>query len=287
MAVNEEQCEQLIDYFNGQLSKKEQEEFEQHLEACAACKEELEEWKSLSEELPFLSEPVDPPAGMRDRVLGTVLAEESVNEPSQPVSIEKRPEKKPENNSKKRRMIRAPWIAGTAAAALLISLIGNGYLLNERQDLAEEAERLEQETEQLTFERDLLESDYQALLEEEQQEENGVADVLLASNLATADEDLFDGQGSATIITENGETELVIQVTNMEQLEGTEAYQAWIIEGEVPVSAGSFTIDENGNGAVSFQLSELADMQIDQIAVSLEPQPNSVQPEGQIVLASQ
>lgn len=277
--MSSEQCDRLIDYFNGQLSKEEEIAFGQHLETCESCREELEEWRELSGELPFLSEPVDPPDDMKARVLGTVLAKEIDAETS--LSAKKA-------EKKKRKFIKAPWVAGAAAAALFISLIGNGYLLSERQNLAEETERLEQETEQLTFERDLIEADYQAMLQEEEQEpEEGVADVLLASNLASADEALFNGQGSATIITENGETELVIQVTNMPELEGSEAFQAWVIEGEAPISAGSFTIDENGNGAVSFQLSDLADMQIDQIAVSLEPQPNSAQPEGQIVLASQ
>ncbi|PTL38193.1 anti-sigma factor [Alkalicoccus saliphilus] len=274
------QCEKLIEYFNGQMLEEEKEAFEKHLESCEECREELSEWEELSADLPFLSEAEEPPQGMKERVLTNVWNSEENKENTEAPEKEKDEEK---NHSFKRP---SPiWLAGTAAAALLLSLAGNGYLLSENQQLAEEREQLAEEAEQLALERDVIASDYEALLEEEE-DGNGVADVLLASNLASADEALFSGEGSATIISEDGHVDLLVQVSGMPELEGEEAFQAWIIEGETPVSAGSFTIDENGNGAVRYRLSDMEDMQIDQIAVTLEPQPNNDQPEGQMVLAS-
>jgi anti-sigma-K factor RskA len=276
--VTDKQCEKLIDYFNGQMLEEEKETFEKHLESCEECRAELAEWEELSADLPFLSEVEEPPQGMKERVLTSVWnSEESTEAPVQQKADERK-------HSLKRA---APiWLAGAAAAALLFSLAGNGYLLNENQQLAQEREQLAEEADQLAFERDVIESDYQALLEEEEEEGTGVADVLLASNLASADEELFSGEGSATIISEDGHVDLLVQVSGMPDLEDEEAFQAWIIEGETPVSAGSFNIDENGNGAVRYRLSDMDDIQVDQIAITLEPQPNNEQPQGQVVLAS-
>ncbi|SDO55530.1 anti-sigma factor [Alkalicoccus daliensis] len=277
--MTEKQCDKLVDYFNGQMDDMEKEAFETHLAGCASCQEELAEWEALSSDLPYLSTPADPPEGMKKRVLDNVFAEEE--EPALPQK------NYTESKVKKNRFTKfsSPWVMGTAAAVLLLSLVGNGILWSERQDLASETERLSEEAERLAFERDLAEQNLATVLEEE--EEGGVSDVLLASNLASIGEAEFSGQGSATIISENGELELLIQVTDMPELQGSEAFQAWVIEGEVPIPAGSFTIDENGNGAVSYNLNDMEDTQIDQIAISLEPQPNSLQPQGEILLASQ
>ncbi|WP_338485220.1 anti-sigma factor domain-containing protein [Alkalicoccus halolimnae] len=276
--MTDKQCEKLIDYFNGQMLEEEKETFEKHLESCEECREELAEWEELSADLPFLSEVEEPPQGMKERVLTSVWnSEESTEAPVQQKADERK-------HSLKRA---APiWLAGAAAAALLFSLAGNGYLLSENQQLAQEREQLAEEAEQLAFERDVIESDYQALLEEEEEDGTGVANVLLASNLASADEELFSGEGSATIISEDGHVDLLVQVSGMPDLEDEEAFQAWIIEGETPVAAGSFNIDENGNGAVRYRLSDMDDIQVDQIAITLEPQPNNEQPQGQVVLAS-
>lgn len=275
--MTEKQCDKLVDYFNGQMNDMEKAAFETHLAGCRACQEELAEWEELTGDLAFLSTPADPPSGMKERVLGNVLAEEP------PAGKEVKTEESVQGKRKKR--FAAPWITGTLAAALLLSLVGNSILWSERQDIAAEAEKLSEEAERLAFERDLLQEDMEALLEEEELE--GVSDVLLASSLSAAGGAEFTGEGSATIISDNGDLELVIQVTNMPELEGSETFQAWVIEGEIPIPAGSFTIDENGNGAVSYNLSDMEDSQIDQIAISLEPQPNSLQPQGEILLASQ
>ncbi|QKS70391.1 anti-sigma factor [Paenalkalicoccus suaedae] len=290
-----EQHDQLIDYFNGQLSDEEKLAFEKHLETCEDCRAELAEWQELAGDLAFISEPVEPDAGMKKRVLSNVFDEAPVEQPTkaeaapitsntvepkaketrkasnnQPVSIEERKANAP--------IKRGPWVAGVLAAGLLLSLVGNGVLYNQAQEL-------NQSNSQLAFERDVLESDLQAALEPGE-EVGGVSDVLLASNLASTEE-TFEGAGTATIITENGNVDLVITVTGMPELTGTEAFQAWIIDEDVPVSAGSFNIDENGNGAITYRLSDLDDMEISQFAISLEPAPNSEQPQGAIVLASQ
>ncbi|AOM84094.1 anti-sigma factor [Salisediminibacterium beveridgei] len=275
--MTDRNCEQLIDYFNHQLSDEEAKTFEAHLRNCESCQEELKELQELTDELPLLSEPVEPPDGMKHRVLSNVFEEKNTPaEPATPITATEI------GKPRKQRNRIYPFVSGGLAAALLLSLIGNGYLWNEQQELS-------QEREQLVSERNQIESDYFALLDEVEtpDEDGGVSDILLASNLASTDEEEFQGQGTATIISENGNVDLVIQVTDMPEATGTEVFQAWIIEGETPYPTGSFNIDEEGNGAVSFRISDMDDIQIDQIAITLEPQPNNQEPEGQMVLASQ
>lgn len=48
-----EDCELPLDYFNNQLTREQEEEFELHLLTCLACSEELEELRKLTEDLPY------------------------------------------------------------------------------------------------------------------------------------------------------------------------------------------------------------------------------------------
>ncbi|WP_416148694.1 anti-sigma factor domain-containing protein [Salipaludibacillus sp. HK11] len=277
--MTKRKCDQIIDYFNDQLSNEEAKTFEEHVQSCESCQEELDELRELTDDLPFISEPVEPPNGMKERVLSNVFADEKENETLETIRMTPSNKKDDEIVVNRRKGI-SPFVSGSIAAALLLSLIGNGYLWNEQQNLS-------QNKQELMMERDMIESDYFALLEEAEEESGGVSDVLLTSNLSATEDEGAQGEGVATIIAENGNVDLVIQVEDMPGVTGTEVFQAWIIEGETPHPAGNFNIDENGNGAVTFRISDMEDFQIDQIAITLEPQPANEQPEGQVVLASQ
>ncbi|GKW45810.1 anti-sigma factor domain-containing protein [Planococcus sp. NCCP-2050] len=111
-------CDHVIDYLNGTLSKEEQLEFEQHLKTCADCQEIIE----MTGDLPYLADPVDPPAGMKARILSTVFEEEE-QEKSEEVRRETTPLITQKTVKKKNR-----WPV-LIAAALFVSLLGNGYAL--------------------------------------------------------------------------------------------------------------------------------------------------------------
>lgn len=116
-------CDQLIDYFNQHLSEDERIKFEAHLATCQTCQEELEQLEALVGGVAFLSEPIEPPSGMKARILDNVFAEEAT-EPK-PAKAEPAPVT-PFTASKKKQK---SWGALALAAALLLSLVGNGYLL--------------------------------------------------------------------------------------------------------------------------------------------------------------
>lgn len=117
-------CDQLIDYFNQHLTEDERIRFEAHLATCQTCQEELEQLEALVGGVAFLSEPAEPPSGMKARILDNVFAEdktETESKQDEPTPIT------PFTATKKKQ--KAPWGALALAAALMLSLIGNGYLL--------------------------------------------------------------------------------------------------------------------------------------------------------------
>ncbi|KDN57966.1 anti-sigma factor [Exiguobacterium sp. AB2] len=119
-------CDQLIDYFNRHLTEDERIRFEAHLATCETCQQELEQLEALVGGVAFLSEPAEPPSGMKARILNHVFAEDEISK-----AVDSKTDKPapvtPFTAPKERR--KAPWVAFALAAALLLSLIGNGYLL--------------------------------------------------------------------------------------------------------------------------------------------------------------
>ncbi|AYC30421.1 anti-sigma factor [Paenisporosarcina cavernae] len=107
-------CETLIDYFNGQLNDIEKAQFEEHLQHCPSCQEELAEWQLLADDLPYAVDTVLPPNGMKDRILSNIVddkEEEMVVVNNKP--IPKKPSVK--------------WMP-FIAAALLLSIGANIFL---------------------------------------------------------------------------------------------------------------------------------------------------------------
>jgi anti-sigma-K factor RskA len=242
--MEQKECDKLLDYYNGILEGEEKAEFEAHLKECSACQEELAEWQELTSDLPYLSEEIEPPLGMKKRILTNVTAEDAqqvVNE--KPIGVAAAP-----IQSKKPRA----WMTGLLAAGLLLSLGTNAYLFIEN----DKNEQVIEEQMSRTFKT-----------------------VQMAS-------DQSDSAGVASMVQEDKTMKLVIQTHNMTALKGTETYQVWLIEGNKKYRAGSFTPDENGNGAVVYPVTYPGEHKWDAVAISHEPTPNSKQPKGTIVMAS-
>ncbi|WP_057915010.1 anti-sigma factor [Peribacillus muralis] len=114
--MNNNPCEWLLDYFNGQLDEVPRRKFEKHLAECRNCREELDELAMLTKDLTFTAEPVDPPSDMKQRILGNVF--ETDKEEQQPV-LQQTAEKRKRNR----------WVKPLVAAVLFASLLGNAYAL--------------------------------------------------------------------------------------------------------------------------------------------------------------
>ena len=115
-------CNQLVDYFNEQLSEVEKHAFEKHLETCEECALELAEWQSLTDDLPYVSASINPPEGMKERILSNVFEEEVTKEVTPVTPIVKNDKVTP---IKKNRPFK--WLPAVAAA-LMLSVGANIFL---------------------------------------------------------------------------------------------------------------------------------------------------------------
>lgn len=244
-------CDNLLHYYNGLLEGKEKDAFEKHLKQCDACQEEWTEWQDLTADLPYLSEEAQPPIGMKERILTNVTADDSSLTQQETQTGVKTDEVATKISPISKRKPK-PWVQGLLAAGLLLSLGTNAYLYNENN----KNEQVIQEQVNKTFKT-----------------------VQLASEETKS-------TGVASMVKENGKMNLVVQSNNLTQVKGTETYQVWLIEGDKPYRAGTFTPDENGNGAVVFPVKFEGEHNWDAVAISHEPTPNSKKPVGTIVMAS-
>ncbi|WP_456279487.1 anti-sigma factor [Bacillus sp. AK128] len=248
-------CEFLIDYFNEGLDEVAKEKFERHLSDCNRCQIELQELQELTEDLPFLSEPVEPPMEMKKRILDHVFAEEMpMEDPLEKlVILNDDKHKEPLSVPKQKRN----WLTPLLAASLLFSLLGNGYTLLNQKESIQQATTMD-----------------------------GLNKVNKAMQLIPADPAITAKVTAAMIQQEEG-LALVIQGEQLQQLEGTEAYQVWLIEGENKYRAGTFIPNELGEGAVAFPINYKGEHDWEMIAITLEPTPSSEQPQGNIVFSSE
>ncbi|MCA0170938.1 anti-sigma factor [Bacillus sp. RAR_GA_16] len=251
MKVN---CEQLLDYFNGTLSNEEKERFEAHLVSCEECREELKELEELTGDLPYLSIPEEPPAGMKERVLASVF-ESDTDTPSHSTNEESTVEhtKNVTTLKTERKLKQRKWIAPALAAALFLSLTGNVYNL-------------------------VTEGDGETAQPEE------ISSLIKAVQLQPSEAEASGG--SAALMSEDGKMNLVVQVNDVEKTEGDQVYQVWLLEGDKPYRAGYFTPNQDGKGEVAYEVEYEGEHDWDAVAITLEPDHTSETPKGKIVLSS-
>jgi len=236
------QCDMLIDYFNRALTDEEINEFEEHLIVCESCQEELVEWEALTEDLPFLSEEVEVPSDMKANIFAAIT-----ETPIEKNHVESFPPAQIETQSKKRFRFALPALA----AALVLSLLSNIYLVNENSKAPEIA----------------------------------VSDIeVIGKTVLAAQPGMEDASAVAMLLSDKGEPVLVVDAENLPTLGEDELYQVWVIEGEQPYPAGVIELTETGGGKVSHQLADL-DGKWDTIAITIEKEPNLPLPQGAIVLA--
>ncbi|MFC0272151.1 anti-sigma factor domain-containing protein [Metabacillus herbersteinensis] len=256
------QCHLLIDYFNQTLTPEEASVFKKHLVDCPECREELDELNELTLDLPYLSESVPVPEGMKARILEAAYHEDTLKEKSSDyrqnvvsldtITDQQNKPKLEQNTSVEefRSRRKRTFLIPSLAAALFLSLASNAYLYYEGT------------------------------------KQNAPVEVGLIQNQVTltpADQ-VGEHIAIASLIKENNNDILQLQASKLPELENGEYYQVWLIEGDQPYPTGYFQPDKLGQGTVNYQI-ELEDKKWDTIAITIEKEPNLPAPEGQIVLA--
>ncbi|RIM90375.1 hypothetical protein BU113_13705, partial [Staphylococcus shinii] len=72
--------DKIYDYFNGKLDENEKEEIEQDLNSSSESNETLDSINILHDTLPYSNKEVEPPTGMKQRILDAVINEEHENQ---------------------------------------------------------------------------------------------------------------------------------------------------------------------------------------------------------------
>ncbi len=290
--MNNEHCDQLVDYLNGTLSADETRQFEEHLKTCDECREIAD----ATGQLPYLSDPAEPPAGMKSRILSNVFAEESENDgtpesgsshttssassassaaagaatgskaTSASQAESESSVRKPRNQERTNvvpmtsRSRKRNWMTPLIAAVLLLSLLGNAYAF---MQLQEEQAAPVPEPEPTPIQ---PETAFQSI---DLQPSEG-----------------FEGDATAAVIEEeDGALNLVVTAEQLASLEGDQVYQVWLIEGDNPIPAGAFTANADGEGATYFNIDDNTE-EWDTIAITLEPQSGNELPQGEVVLSA-
>src|SRR5699024_7470526 len=138
--MKDNKVDKIYEYFNDKLSESEKVQVEQELNMSSESKETLDSINILHQTLPYSNKEVDPPTGMKQRILESVLNEENGDDITDAKSykggmcdsIETHQYKKPttspkQNDDKKPKIPLFRRISvGIMAALLLLSLIGNG-----------------------------------------------------------------------------------------------------------------------------------------------------------------
>ncbi|QFT88010.1 Anti-sigma-K factor rskA [Bacillus sp. THAF10] len=239
-------CDHIIDYFNGHLSQTEREEFEQHLATCPDCQEELQELQELLGDVALVSEQASPPPEMKKRILDNVFAAEDQTETTTSVT----PINKTEPATKAPTQKKA-WLTTILAASLLLSLLGNGYLLMQNQD-------------------DIA----------------ATPDITPPDSIVNLQPSETSANGFAALYQKEEALSVMVHTEELPELSGTEVYQVWLLKDGSPIPAGDFIVDSQGKGYVLYNIDETTVKEWDTIAITLEPQKGNELPEGKVLLSA-
>lgn len=247
-------CNQLVDYMAGEMTDVERRRFERHLTTCAACREDAAEWNDvwhrLSEEAPL----VEPPADLRDEVLGAAFAGLPLDRRSDTAEAGNRRRRGASENGRRPKTLLRRYLF----AAVFVAVFCAGFGLRAWLPVHELPMRQADASSPSQIER-----------------------VLRLAPVAEAwpDEAGKQAYGVACLIRSGGEQHLVVYVFGTPGTEGSEAYRVWLLQDGTRSSAGAFTVGESGIGLLTVPWPEPSPA-FDQIGITLEPNAESSEPTG-------
>lgn len=243
-------------YVVGALSRDEEDAVRAHL---ASCPESHDAFAELGGVVPYLAEApgvdlVEPPAGLRDRVIAAAAADLAEGRSLTPIPFPS-PGERADRAARRPRASAFDWAVRIAAVVAIVALAGWNLLL-------------------------------QGQLDRSRQYDRAVADVVAAAGESGSQTVvLTPGEGSSVrgIAAIRSDGSVVLAVHDLTPTTGTQVYEAWVIPGqdEAPVPVASFTPDSSGTAGAVTSPTNAPPGSI--LAVSLEPQPGSTAPLGPIV----
>jgi anti-sigma-K factor RskA len=209
----------------------------------------LAQLQATAHQLPYALPEVEPPADLRQRVLDRATGRAQA--PRQAASAR--------SPSRARGWLLA--FGSLAALALVAIVIAWTQLTSAQTELAR-------------VRSDLVQA--RSELERVQTQQQQVVNTLLEAQTIAILNDAVGGSGSGKLVrAADGQAVLAAQLP---PLQSGRVYQLWLIQGQsAPVSAGTFTVDQQGHGLLTLAPTQ-QDLVADTIAVTDEPEPGSPGP---------
>ena len=257
-----EKIEELFPFYAlGAVTEDERQQVEAYVASDAEARARLDEMIRTTSALPYASEPLEPPAAVKRTLMDRVNADAQKRFASPP----------PAQESRRSRFLDFSRLGqllpqGVAALSLLIALAVGAWGVSLRNQLAS------------------LQA--QTLLLQQQLAEQGAVLTHIASpnaqSFAISGTD-HQPQAHGQLVADAQTGSAVLVVSGLQQLAAGKVYEFWLIEGDTPVAAGLFEVNDDGTAVL--QVSQaVTPGSYDAIGVSIEPQAGSVQPTGDIVM---
>ena len=242
MDTNNEQrlCDLMADYSLDQLNDMDRLRYERHLDSCASCRQDVRELQEVWESMPYDIDMVDPPLDLKAQVMNTIFSEPQSE--VQRFNIHEKPR-------------RSLWFYSISVSVILSIIVGtiwNYQLTEERFQLVQS--QLEQAGQPSTIDK-------------------------LFSLTAQSDIASSNAYGIACIVKQGNNSELVVYVYNVQDNQGDEAYQVWLLNKSERTNAGTFQVGEDGVGVLTYRMNQEANF--DAIGITLEPDSKGDTPRGQ------
>lgn len=248
-------------YALGILAAEERRAFERHLPLCDACQQEVADARLVADAIGRTAQPLDPPSGLRARVLAAATAE--ARRPAPDRSVTATPGAFPW------------WMAAAASVAAIVSGLG-WWSAADRLGRAEAA----------------LQSVRQELAQAESRRASAESVVDRATQrlaiIAAADVVRIDLKGQASAPTAAGRVYwsrsrgVTFTASNLPQLNAGRIYQLWFVTAGAPVSAGLVSPDPAGGSDA--MLPGVAGVEPTAFALTVEPAGGSPGPTGAMLL---
>ena len=260
-----EKIEELFTFYAlGAVTEAERQQVEAYVASDPEARLRLDEMIRTASALSYASEPLEPPPGLKRTLMDRVHADAQKRFAASPP---------PDSESGWSRFMNiflstpGQWLPqAVAVASLLIALAIGSWGLSLRNQLAQ----LQTET---------------AALQKELADQRVVLAHVVSPNSQTF---LISGtehqpQAHGQLMADSQTGSAVLVVSGLQQLDVGKIYEFWLIDGDTPVAAGLFEVNEEGKAILQVSQAVMPES-YDAIGISIEPQTGSQQPTGDIVM---
>jgi len=271
----DERIEELFPlYALDALSDEERSQVDSYVATRPDARARLDDLVRTASAVPFDVTPVDPSPAVKRAVMDRVSADAGAR------SAETRRAAPSRVRNWRAALFRPlPLLAGASLLAAILAVV---WAIS----LSAEVTRLKQENAALTTQVDDLEAQNAVLQQELLAREQVIA--LLSSpgvqTMAIAGTEEQPNASGQLIADPTGQSAVLV-VSGLSTLPAGQVYQFWLIDEGVPLGAGTFSVDEQGEAVLEVTASAPIGS-FDAMGVSIEPEGGSEQPTGAIVMLS-